>query len=125
MSNPALSFPLRQRPRHRLLGVIDIVEPAVDDRPTHGLEPADIERDVVVNQKDRARAARAGIGDVGEHVLERIRVEVAAAHFDDRAEAAVEGAAARRLDDVDRTAEQSVAGQHARRAIRQAEIYRA
>ena len=58
----------------------------------------------------RARASR----DVGEHALDRIRVEVAAAHLDDRAEAAVEGAAARGLDDVDLPAEQRVAGEHAR-----------
>ena len=44
-------------------------------------------------------------------------MEVAAAHLDDRAEAAVVGAAARRLDDVDRPAEQRVS-QHASRAVR-------
>ena len=49
----------------------------------------------------------------------RVRVEVPAAHLDDRAEAAVEGAAARRLDDVDRPAEQRVAAEHARAAVGQ------
>ena len=44
----------------------------------------------------------------------RKAVEVAAAHLDDRAEAAVEGAAARGLDDVDLPAEHRVAGEHAR-----------
>ena len=49
------------------------------------------------------------VGDVGEHALDRIRMKVAAAHLDDRAEAAVERAAARGFDDVDRPAEQRVA----------------
>ena len=34
------------------------------------LEPRDVERDVVVDEEDRARAARARVGDVGEHALE-------------------------------------------------------
>ena len=66
----------------------------------------------------RAPCARAS-RDVGEHALEVEAVEVAAAHLDDRAEAAVERAAARGLDDVDRAAEQRVAAQHARAAVRQ------
>ena len=43
-------------------------------------------------------------------------MEVAAAHLDDRAEAAVVGAAARGLDDVDRAAEEGVAGRARARA---------
>ena len=46
-------------------------------------------------------------------------MKVAAAHLDDRAEAAVVGAAARGLDDVDLPAEQRVAVEHARGAIGQ------
>ena len=49
-----------------------------------------------------ARAPRrAGVGDVGDHARDREAVKVAAAHLDDRAEAAVERAAARGFDDVD------------------------
>ena len=51
-------------------------------------------------------------------------MKVAAAHFDDRAEAAVEGAAARGLDDVDLPSEQRVARQDAGGAIGQAQRIR-
>ena len=70
---------------------------------------AHVERDVVVDQKDRARAARSGVGDVGDDALDRKAVEVASAHLDDRTEAAVERAAARSLDDIDGTAEHRIA----------------
>ena len=67
-----------------------------------------------------ARAPRAArVGDVGEHAVEAEGLEVAAAHLDDRAEAAVVGAAARRLDDIDGPAEEGVAAEHARGTIRQ------
>ncbi len=46
-------------------------------------------------------------------------VKIPAAHLDDRAEAAVVGAAPRGLDDVDWTAEHRVAVEHAGGAIRQ------
>ena len=41
------------------------------------------------------------VADIRQHALDRIGVEVAAAHLDNRAEAAIEGAAARGFDDVD------------------------
>ena len=88
----------------------------LDDGPAERLEPRDVERDVVVDEEDRPRAARARIADVGDHAVDREAMEVAAAHLDDRAEAAVERAAARRLDDVDGPAHHRVAGQHARGA---------
>ena len=55
--------------------------------------------------------------DVGHDAVDAVRMEVPAAHLDDRAEAAVERAAARRLDDVDLPAEERVAAQHARRTV--------
>ena len=88
------------------------------------LEPRDVERDVVVDEEDRARAAGPRVGDVRQHAGEIERVEVAPAHLDDRAEAAVVGAAARRLDDVDGAAEERIAGQHARAAVRQRQARR-
>ena len=54
----------------------------------------------------------------------RIGVEVPAAHLDDRAEAAVEGAAARCFDHVDLASEQRIALEHARAAIGQLERLR-
>ena len=38
----------------------------------------DVERDVVVDEEDRARAARARVGDVVDHARDREAVEVAA-----------------------------------------------
>ena len=64
----------------------------------------------------RSRASR----DVGDHALDRRTMKVPPAHLDDRAEAAVERAAAGRLDDVDLAAHHRVAGEHARCAARQA-----
>ena len=66
----------------------------------------------------RAFASR----DIGEHALEREGVEVPAAHLDDRAEAAVERAAARGLDDIHLAAEHRVAAEHARGAVRQGDL---
>ena len=76
------------------------------------------ERDVVVDEEDGPRAAATRVADVGEDALDRIGVEVAPAHLDDRAEAAVERAAARGLHDVDLASEQRVAAEHAGRAVR-------
>ena len=42
-----------------------------------------VQRDVVVDQEDRSRAALPGVRDVGHDALDRIGVEVAAAHLDD------------------------------------------
>ena len=72
-------------------------------------------------RKIASRAAAARVGDVGQHPFDAEGVEVASAHLDDRAETAVERAAARRFDDVDLAAEQRVALEHARRAIGQLE----
>ena len=66
----------------------------------------------------RARASR----DICENALDGPRVEVPSAHLDDRAEAAVEGAAARGLDDIDRAADERIAVQHTRGAIREANL---
>ena len=104
---------------HRLHHVLDLLQARLDDRLAERLEALDVERDVVVDDEDRARAVVARVLDVGEHALEAAAVEVAAAHGDDRAEAAVEGAAARGLDDVDRLAEQRVAVEHASASVRQ------
>src|SRR5881296_1524268 len=65
---------------------------------------------------------RARAPDVLEHAREVVSVEVAAAHSDDRAEAAVEGAAPGGLDHVDRLAQQRVTSQHARAALGQAQL---
>ena len=70
-----------------------------------------------------ARApARPRVGDVGQHAIDRPGVKVPAAHLDDRAEAAVVGAAARRLDDVDRPADERVARQHPCGAVGQRHV---
>src|SRR5580704_10272684 len=60
---------------------------------------------------DRAPWSRASL-DVRQDPLQGAGVEVASAHFDNRAEAAVEGAPARGLDHVDLPAEERVAAKH-------------
>ena len=112
---------LRDGRRHRLDDVIQVVEAAVDDRATERLEPLDIERDVVVDEEDRARAVPACVGDVGQDAIDAVDMKVPAAHLDDRAEAAVVGATARGLDDVDRPAHQRIAAEHAGAAVGEAQ----
>ena len=79
---------------HALHQIVDVVETGVDDRAAERLEPADVQRDVVVDEEDGPRAVVPRVADVGQDPLERVGVEVASAHLDDRAEAAVERAAA-------------------------------
>jgi len=104
--------------RHPLHHVVDVGEAGVDDGFAQQLEALHVERDVVVDDEDGARAPAAGVGDVGDDAWNREAVEVPPAHLDDRAEAAVERAAARRLDDVHLAAEHRVAGEHARIPLR-------
>ena len=103
---------------HPLHQIVDVRQTGLDNRFAQRLEAFDVERDVVVDKEDRACAAGPRVRDVVDHPRHGKAVEVAAAHFDDRAEAAVEGAAARRLDDVHLPAEHGVAGQHTRVAPR-------
>src|SRR5207244_5870508 len=57
-----------------------------------------------------------------EHPIERERVEVAPAHLDDGAEATVEGAAPRGLDDVDLASHHRVAPEHPRVPVREPDL---
>jgi len=112
---------LRDRRRHPLDHVVDIGETRVNDRPTERLEPRHVERDVVVDDEDGTGTATARVLNVGDHVPERKPVKVSPTHLDDRAEAAVERAPARCLDDVHAPAEHRVAGQHPGRAVRRSD----
>ena len=49
----------RDRRGHRLDDVVDVVQAGVDDRAAQCFEARDVERDVVVDEKDGARAAAA------------------------------------------------------------------
>ena len=112
----------RDRRGHRLHDVVDVVEPGLDDGPAERLEARHVERDVVVDQEDRARPAAARVGDVRQDAREVEGVKVPAAHLDDRAETAVVGAAPGRFDDVDGPAQEGIAGQDAGGAVRQLEV---
>src|SRR5208337_1634428 len=79
-----------------------------------------VERNVVVNDEQSTCARLPGIAYVGEHSVERVSMKVAAAHLDDGAETAIEGAPARGLDDVHLPPHHRVAVQHARAALWQA-----
>src|SRR5688572_2134430 len=89
------------------------MQAGADDRLTQRLEPLDVERNVVVDEKDAARASGVRVGDVLDHALDREAMKVAAAHLDDRAEAAVKSATARRFDDLGLAAHHGVTGQDA------------
>src|SRR5439155_3850770 len=85
-------------------------------------EAPDVQRDVVVDEKDRSGAVGAGVADVREHPVERERVEIAPAHLDDGAEATVEGAAPRGLDDVDLAPHPRVAPEYPRGPVREPDL---
>src|SRR5262245_30194985 len=90
---------------HRLNGVFEVVEPGIDDRSAERLEPPHVKRDVVVHDEERPGTTVPRVANVRQDPIEGVDVEVASAHLDNRAEAAVEGAAARGLDHVDLPAE--------------------
>ena len=82
------------RRRRRLDRVFELVQPGADDRLAQRGEALHVERDVVVDDEQGPGAAITAVADVVEDAVEVVGVEVAAAHLDDRAEAAVERAAA-------------------------------
>src|SRR6266478_8379437 len=99
--------------RHRLHDVLEAVEARIDDGAAQRFEPSDIERDVVVDQEDGLRPMGPRIADVSQDPIEGIRVEIAPAHLDDRAEAAVERAPPGRLHDVHLAANHGIARENA------------
>src|SRR5258705_362662 len=58
---------LGDRRRHRLGDVVDVGKAGGDNRAAQFLETRHVERDVVVDQEDRARASLLRIGNVVEH----------------------------------------------------------
>ena len=105
------------RGSHGLDDVIDLVKPGVNDCLAEGLKPRNIERDVVVDDEDTACAAHPRVTDILDDAIKVVRVKVPSTHLDDRAETAVERAAARRLDNVDLPAEHSVSVKDSRGAL--------
>src|SRR6266481_2853500 len=85
-------------------------------------KPADIESNVVVYEEDSPGSAVAGIADITEHPFKRVRVKVAAPHFDDRTETAVIRAATRSLDHIHLAAQQGVALEYPSTTIRRANL---
>src|SRR5205807_5369297 len=69
-----------------------------------------------------SRAVIASVANVVEHAVERVSMKVAAAHLDDGAETAIEGAAARGFDYIHLPAQQRVSRKHARITVRQANL---
>ena len=113
---------LRDRRGHRLHDVVDPRQLSLDEGTTQGLEPRHVQRDVVVDEEHAPRAPASCVADVVDHAIDREAVEVAPAHFDDRAKAAVVRATARRLDDIGLPAEQCVAAQHPRAPCRWSDL---
>ncbi len=102
---------------HRLHGVDNVVQAGIDDGLAERLKALDVEADVVVDDEDGAGAVIAGVANVGQDAIECVGVKVAAAHLDDGAEAAIEGAAARGLDHINWPAHHGVVVQHPRVAL--------
>jgi hypothetical protein len=90
--------------------------------PAERLEPPHVKRDVVVHNEERPGATVPRVADVRQDPLEGVGVEVASAHLDNRAEAAVECAAARGFDHVDLPAEERVAAKYPHVAPRRPDL---
>src|ERR1700730_11619537 len=82
---------------HCLYEIVELVETSRNDGFAQRLETMHVEHDIVVNQENGAGAVVARVANVGNYVLEGVGVEVAAAHFDDRAENDVIGPSPRSL----------------------------
>src|SRR5215831_8514808 len=99
---------------HALDEVLHVVQPGLYNRPAKRLKTVDVEGDVVVDHEESLGSVLAGVADVSQDSVERIGMEVAPTHSDDRAETAIECAAARGLDHVDWLAQHGVSLEHAR-----------
>ena len=71
------------RRRHGLHKVVELIQFRIDDRLAQRLKAVHVERDVVVDKEDSARAVIAGVADVRQDAIEIVGVKIAAAHFDD------------------------------------------
>src|ERR1700730_807837 len=113
-------FPVVRNTRgHGLYEIIELVEASRNDGFAQRLETMHVEHDIVVNQEDGAGSVVARVANVGNHALEGIGVEVAAAHFDDGAETAVIGTSPRSLDDIHLASQQCIAFKHTRITVGQ------
>src|SRR6185503_20856596 len=105
---------IRNRRSHRLNRVINLVQPRVYDCLTERFKTFDVERDVIVNYEDRSRAVIRGVLYVCDDAIKSVCVKITPAHLDDRAETAIECAAARSLYHIRLSAKHRVAFQHSR-----------
>src|SRR5215475_16067200 len=99
-----------------------MVQASVDDGLAECCKAPDVEGDIIVDEEDRTGAMVARVADVRQHPVQGVRMKVATAHRDDRAEAAVEGAAAGGLDHVDLSTQGGVPGEYPCGALRRANI---
>ena len=83
----------------------------------------DIQRNVVIDEEDLACTVDLRVADVCDYAVKGVGVKVATAHFNDGAEAAIEGAAARGLDDVGLAAQDGVALEDACAAVGEANFF--
>src|SRR5713101_3487664 len=107
---------------HGLDKVVQLVQPSLDDGMAELFETTHVERNVVVHQENGTGAVVSGVSDVSQDAFESVGVKVAAAHFNDRAETAVVGAAARSLDHIHLAAQQCVALEHAGVTVGRADL---
>ena len=102
------------RRRHGLYEVVDSLKSGGHDGLAQSLETPHIQHDVVIHQKNSAGAVIASIANVVQNAVERISEEIPSAHLDDRAEAAIVGAAPRSFYDVDLPPQKCVANKNSR-----------
>ncbi len=98
------------------------MQPGSNDCLTQSLEALHIQRNVVIDQENGSCPVIAGVANVGQHSVERISMEVAAAHLDDRTETAIESTTARGFNYVHLASQERVSLEHARIPVRRTDL---
>src|SRR5215468_8521873 len=78
--------------RHSLHIIIEMVQAVPNDRLAQAFKSLDVQGNIVVYEKYRARAMALRISYILKHAFERELVKIASSHFDNRTKAAIESA---------------------------------
>src|SRR5690242_6261936 len=99
-----------------------MIETRTDDRFAHLLKAHDVEHDVVVHEENGPCTVPLSVADIFDDAVHCKNVKISTAHFDDRTKAAIERAAARGFDHIDRPSEHGVSVQNASGTVRQFDL---
>src|SRR5215831_17655386 len=108
---------------HGLNVIFQVIEARIDDGFAKGFKTRHVERYVVIDEKDSPRAMLTGVANVCDHAFDRKGMKIPAAHFDDRTKAAIKGASARGLHDIDLATYHGITAENPCLAIRQPETF--